>query len=335
MVASLDLQQDISDVLPALQRLQQKSEKRLIDVLLGRDFQAIESITLLNILNSESSQDNNRLNEIWSVAVSQKQKKLAQQIMSPILQEWSSSNTGQEAILQWVDSAGWDAEVDKPILREAVMQNRTYFSSLTDPTNTSNSAYSQGLIRLRAILKDTEPPPPPAPSTSEPQRLAEALKGIPLRRRPATPGESLPIRKDADGEIRQSASRSPLRGWLIALAMLGILAAYFAVPFDLPAHTTLVHQLLARFFEIVYVYGGILVIFAALLAAIMDEDREFFIGIGIGLLVAVVVCFFLQIKFFPLMVTFWGQVILIGLLGAFWLPLLALLLPPRSTSESS
>jgi hypothetical protein len=95
-----------------------------------------------------------------------------------------------------------------------------------------------------------------------------------------------------------------------------------------------VHQLLARFLEAIYVYASVLGIIFLLLAIFDDLDRVE-IGIGVGLLATAVVCFFLQIKFFPLMFTFWGQFILIVLLGAFWLPLLALLLPSRSTPESS
>ena len=119
------------------------------------------------------------------------------------------------------------------------------------------------------------------------------------------------------------------------LAMLGILAVYFAVPFDLPANTTLVHQLMARFPEALYVYGSVFGIISLFVGIIDDLDRGLYIGFGVGFLVTAIVCFFLQIKFFPLVFTFWGQFILIGLLGAFWLPLLALLLPLKFTSESS
>jgi len=335
VVASLDLQQDVSDVLPALQRLEQKSQQRLIDVLLAHDFQAIGPNTLLSILSSDMSQDTKRLNAIWSLAVSQKKRKLAQQLMSAIIQQWSSSNMGKEAILQWVDGSDWDIGVDKPILSEAVVQNRTYFSSLSKPTSL-DSPTSLAKGRLTEILKETKPPePPPPPIKTAPQEFADALRGIPLGKRSSTPTETLPISNGTGRETRQSAQSRTLRGWLIALAMLGILAVYFAVRLDLPANTTLVHQLLARFLEAIYVYGSVFGIYILFIAIIDDVDRGFFIGIGIGLLVTAVVCFFLQIKFFPLAFTFWGQFILIALLGAFWLPLLALLLPSQSTSESS
>jgi hypothetical protein len=170
VVASLDFEKDISDVIPALQRLEHNSQQRLIDVLLNHDFKAISSTTLLSIISFEMSRDTNRLSDIWSLAVKQKQKILARQIMSAILQQWSSSNTGQEAIFQWVGGVDWDAGVDKPILSEAVAQNRAYFSSLLQYTSLSASESVANSFRsgLTEVLKETEPPLPPGKSNPYP-----------------------------------------------------------------------------------------------------------------------------------------------------------------------
>lgn len=334
VVANLDPQQDVSDVLQALQRLQQKSHQPLIDVLLAHDFQAIEPITLQNILNSELSQDRNRLHAIWSLAMKQKQKKLARQIISAIVQQWSTSNIGQDAILQWVDGADWDVKIDKPILREAVVQNRTYFSELAgrvssyasteSGSTTSGSAYSQAQARLTEVLKETEPPPPLAPSKPEPQGLPETF-----RSKQAASAGPLSAPSRSSEQTTQFAPRSSLRGWSVVLAMLAILAVYFAVPFDLPGHVTLVGRLMARFLETVYVCGGVFGIFLLIVALVPRNNRKTPIIINITtriiLLIVAVGCFLLQFFFFPLAFTFWGQVILIGLLVLFWLPLLALI----------
>jgi uncharacterized protein YjbI with pentapeptide repeats/tetratricopeptide (TPR) repeat protein len=103
--------------------------------------------------------------------------------------------------------------------------------------------------------------------------------------------------------------------WFVVLVTLAILILYFALPFDLSAHATLLARFMARFLEALYVGGGLLGILFALNAIFWDkEDRGTTTGIAAFFLTLATICFLLQIFLFPLTFTLLGQIILLLLL---------------------
>ncbi len=111
------------------------------------------------------------------------------------------------------------------------------------------------------------------------------------------------------------------------IVTFGIFVLCFVLPFNLPAHISLLVRLVTRFLEILYVGGGLLGIFFVLDTIFGEKDERGFSAVRATVfLTLATVCFLLQIFRFPLTFTLLGQVILIPLISIFtWAFVLILL----------
>jgi hypothetical protein len=289
VMKSLDARQDISkDVLTPLKKIAAKSGQNLVGLLVTHNFSAISSGTLQDIFGTQTDND---LKNLWSLIIGERPRKLAQEVWIAILQQLPRLEADQNAILegpvlQWLNLATWNSSIDQDILRKAARRNPRLPDVLERLVDKSGGKLAQ-------------------------ERLKLAFPG-------SVTGPLLAQTKASDSASSSTTTTATtgnrVWNWIIALSILGTIVVYFAVPFDLPTHVTLVGRLMARFLEAVYVYGGVIGIILLIWTAFGETQRGFAFGMAIVSLMIAIACFLIQIFFFPLAFTLVGQLILLSLL---------------------
>jgi serine/threonine protein kinase len=142
----------------------------------------------------------------------------------------------------------------------------------------------------------------------------------------------VPVQENHSLTPLSSQRSDQVRGLFIAgsriascIVLLGGLLTYFLLPFDLPAHIPWPYYLLTRLLEAIYVPGFIfLVSYLVYEPWYMSSSMYSYCSFIITLFVVAGGCLALQLIFVPLVFTFWGQVLLIGLLTLVYMVALVL-----------
>ena len=326
VVDSLDPNKDISNLIPALQVLEKTSQEILINLLTEYDFNNISIASVQKILKNAR----HSLRDIWSFLLGHKQKKLAQEILPLILQQWFSTKAEQDIIIQWLNSDNWEADIDGPILNEIAVHYRDSLLIIGQNVNDDTSLAKE---RVFKALKETEPPPVENVSLqiSNPMRSNAARVGDKVAETLQAPyryisGENVqPIQSNSTSENVSATPASVQEKWLVALSMLTIFAIYLLLPLDISQTDPLYARVIAHLLEAIYFYTGWFGV-AFFILSINDIrksaiDAWIFPWLTIVSLSIAGGSIWLQIALFPLSPTILGQVILIFFLTLFWIPL--------------
>jgi hypothetical protein len=291
VVACLNPRQDIPDaLLSSLQVLEAKWGHNLIELLVTSNFTGVSAATIRRMLRGKVY---SQLMQLWNNLLAYKAQAMAQRVLVSIMQQrraLSQTDSGENSVLAWLNGLNWD-ENDRLIVGNAIDENPDL-----------------RVLLERVIDKDKQYKIP---------SVTSKLPPVSVEAPPVVPPQP-PL------QASQPPSTSRGNGWLTTLPAIVMIAVYYALPtIDLPAHATLAYQLIARLLEMGWLYCGTGALVSLLILLIdlfiyKDSDRQIvlwiYFFISIILLGAGAYLFYLQVSKYPLVVTGWGQTILVVLL---------------------
>ena len=280
--------QTIPDIIlqPLIKIAQQADQSpRLLVRLAQRGFGKLPIETLNAVMASLTIEEELLL---WEQIISEKDKPLAQQIMSAILVSLpQAANTLPSPIADWLNQENWGLS--------ATSSNTVILRSALDAhPKLAGYLAQQKDIQLNPIIERMIAPP----STKQPRSSTSTAK-----------------ESSTKTSKSQASSTHPV---VIGILIILMGVVYYYVPYDLTASPTSWERVLERFLQILYMWAPIGVLFSGIMVSVFRQDKDrstagCFLAATVILAIVGLASFLVSRFVLALPMTLTGQLALFGL----------------------